>query len=149
MLAEFEREGGPMDGGFFDKDVAYPDWVERNALNEVGIDLAEGFVPAIQYVSFGPDGQAIGFLHLRLMLNDFLFEKGGHIGYSIRPSQRRKGYAKAQLRLGLAEARSKNISRVLVTCSQDNEASRRTIRACGGQLEDCRAGVERYWIDRR
>ncbi|WP_153046261.1 GNAT family N-acetyltransferase, partial [Streptococcus suis] len=93
--------------------------------NEMGLDLPNGYVPAIQYVSFDQTGKALGFLHLRLRLNDFLLQKGGHIGYSIRPTERGKGYAKEQLRLGLQEAASKNITKVLVTCSTDNQASRR------------------------
>ena len=109
--------------------------------------MPEGFVPYIQYVSFDERGQAVGFLNLRLRLNDFLLNKGGHIGYSIRPSQRGKGFAKKQLHQGLQEAISKNISRILVTCSQENEASRRTILASGGVLEDIREGTERYWIE--
>lgn len=146
MLAEFEAAGSAMDGGFISKDVDFEDWILRNQDYEAGINLLEGFVPSIQYVSFDPTGRALGFLSLRLRLNDFLLNKGGHIGYSIRPTERGKGYAKEQLRLGLQEATSKNISKVLVTCSTDNEASRRTIVACGGSLEDTREGVERYWI---
>ncbi|HEL9598023.1 TPA: GNAT family N-acetyltransferase [Streptococcus suis] len=146
MLAEFETAGSAMDGGFISKDVDFEDWILRNQDSEAGINLPEGFVPSIQYVSFDPTGRALGFLNLRLRLNDFLLNKGGHIGYSIRPTERGKGYAKDQLRLGLQEAASKNITKVLVTCSTDNEASRKTIVACGGVLEDIREGVERYWI---
>ncbi|MDO4432835.1 MAG: GNAT family N-acetyltransferase, partial [Aerococcaceae bacterium] len=93
------------------------------------------------------EGRALGFLHLRLRLNDFLLEKGGHIGYSIRPSERGKGYAKEQLRLGLLECPQKNIQRVLITCSETNPASRATILANGGVLEDVRQGTERYWVE--
>ncbi|NQI71555.1 GNAT family N-acetyltransferase [Streptococcus suis] len=146
MLAEFEAAGSAMDGGFISKDVDFADWILRNQDYEAGINLPEGFVPSIQYVSFDQTGRALGFLSLRLRLNDFLLNKGGHIGYSIRPTERGKGYAKEQLRLGLQEATIKNITKVLVTCSTDNEASRKTIVACGGSLEDIREGVERYWI---
>ncbi|HFU4203093.1 TPA: GNAT family N-acetyltransferase [Streptococcus suis] len=146
MLAEFEAAGSAMDGGHYPRDLVYEEWLEQNLSNEMGLDLPEGYVPAIQYVSFDQNGKALGFLHLRLRLNDFLLQKGGHIGYSIRPTERGKGYAKEQLRLGLQEAASKNIAKVLVTCSTDNQASRRTIVACGGSLEDTREGVERYWI---
>ena len=92
-------------------------------------------------------GQALGFLNLRLRLNDYLLEKGGHIGYSIRPSERGKGYAKESLRQGLQVAKDKNIHRALVTCSIKNPASRAVILANGGQLEDIRHETERYWVD--
>ena len=92
-------------------------------------------------------GQALGFLNLRLRLNDYLLENGGYIGYSIRPSERGKGYAKESLRQGLQVAKGKNIKRALVTCSTENPASRAVILANGGQLEDIRHETERYWID--
>lgn len=147
MIAEFKRAESAMDGGFYQMGEEYENWLEKLQLAEAGLDLPEGFVPYIQYVSFNERGQAVGFLNLRLRLNDFLLNKGGHIGYSIRPSQRGKGFAKKQLHQGLQETISKNISRILVTCSQENEASRRTILACGGVLEDIREGTERYWIE--
>ena len=74
-------------------------------------------------------------------------EEGGHIGYSIRPSQRRKGFAKLQLELGLAEARKQGLDRVLITCDEDNEASRRTILSAGGVYENTIDRSQRYWID--
>lgn len=146
MIAEFEREESATDGGNLFANFDFESWLQQGQDWEMGLNLPEGFVPSIQYVSFDDAGQAVGFLSLRLRLNDFLLNKGGHIGYSIRPSERGKGYAKEQLRLGLQEAASKNITKVLVTCSTNNQASRRTIVACGGSLEDTREGVERYWI---
>lgn len=147
MMTEFEETGSRTDGGFWQtEDFDYEDWLIGNADAEMGLNIPEGWVPALQLVSFDK-GRAIGFLHIRLVLNAQLLEKGGHIGYSIRPSERQKGYAKEQLRLGLEVAGTKNLSRVLVTCDETNEASRRTILACGGNLEDVREGTERYWID--
>ncbi|GEB14691.1 GNAT family N-acetyltransferase [Pimelobacter simplex] len=94
----------------------------------------------------GPDDELVGFLHLRHSLNPWLLEQGGHIGYSVKPSARRRGHAVAALRLGLQAAAGLGIDRVLVTCDADNEASRRTIEAGGGVLEDERSGKLRYWI---
>ena len=75
---------------------------------------------------------------------------GGHIGYSVRPSQRRKGYATEMLRLVLEEARRLGLKQVLVTCDAANEASRRTIRTNGGVLDGAIAEAgrltQRYWI---
>lgn len=147
MIAEFEREESAMDGGIYSKGMDYEAWLEMNLASEIGLSLPEGRVPAIQFVSFDEKGQAIGFLNLRLRLNEFLLRVGGHIGYSIRPSQRGKGYAKEQLRLGLQEAKAKNIHRVLVTCKETNTASRRVILSCGGQKETAVSGIESYWIE--
>ena len=148
MMAEFEREQSAHDGGFWNPDnFVYEEWLEENIQAEAGLNIPENWVPAIQLVSFDEADHALGFLNLRLRLNDYLLEKGGHIGYSIRPSERGKGYAKESLRQGLQVAKDKNIHRALVTCSIKNPASRAVILANGGQLEDIRHETERYWID--
>ena len=148
MMAEFERTQSAHDGGFWDaENFVYEEWLKNNQDHEMGINLPEGWVLDIQLVAFSRDGQAVGFLNLRLHLSDFLLEEGGHIGYSIRPSERGKGYAKESLRQGLQVAKGKNIERALVTCSTENPASRAVILANGGGLEDVRNGTERYWID--
>ena len=148
MMAEFEQTQSAHDGGFWNaNNFVYEEWLEENLQAEVGLNIPENWVPAIQLVSFDEAGQALGFLNLRLRLNDYLLEKGGHIGYSIRPSERGKGYAKESLRQGLQIAKEKNIHRVLVTCSIKNLASQAVILANGGQLEDIRHETERYWID--
>ena len=148
MIAEFEREKSAHDGGFWNPDnFVYEEWLEENIQAEAGLNIPENWVPAIQLVSFDVAGQALGFLNLRLRLNDYLLENGGHIGYSIRPSERGKGYAKESLRQGLQVAKEKNIKKALVTCSTENPASRAVIVANSGVFEDVRNGVERYWID--
>ena len=147
MLADFEAAGSRQDGFFGGADFVYEDWLETIQLAEAGLGLPQGFVPYIQLISFAADGQAVGFLNLRLRLNDYLLQEGGHIGYSIRPSARGKGLAKEQLRQGLQVAKSKNIKRVLVTCDSDNAASRRTILSAGGVYENTIDRSQRYWID--
>ena len=148
MMAEFEQTQSAHDGGFWDaENFVYEEWLKNNQDHEMGINLPKGWVPDIQLVAFSKDGQAVGFLNIRLCLNDFLLEEGGHIGYSIRPTERGKGYAKEGLRQGLQVAKEKNIKQALVTCSTENPASRAVIVTNGGLFEDVRNGVERYWID--
>lgn len=76
---------------------------------------------------------------------------GGHIGYSIRPSERGKGYAKEMLRLNLEKCRERGMDKVMVTCSPQNVASAKTIIANGGVYEkDVHVDgkvIQRYWIE--
>ena len=148
MMAEFEQTQSAHDGGFWDaNNFVYEEWLEENLQAEAGLNIPENWVPSIQFVSFDDVGRALGFLNLRLRLNEGLLNYAGHIGYSIRPSERGKGYAKESLRQGLQIAKEKNIKRALVTCSTENPASRAVILANGGVYEDVRNGTERYWID--
>ena len=148
MMAEFEQTQSAHDGGFWDaENFVYEEWLEENLQAEAGLNIPENWVPSIQFVSFDDVGRALGFLNLRLRLNEGLLNYAGHIGYSIRPSERGKDYAKESLRQGLQVAKGKNIKRALVTCSTENPASRAVILANGGKLEDVSNGTERYWID--
>ena len=148
MMAEFEQTQSAHNGGFWDiENFSYEDWLETGRNKEMGIGLLENRVPSIQFVLFDESGRALGFLNLRLRLNEGLLNHAGHIGYSIRPSERGKDYAKEALRQGLQVAKEKNIHRALVNCSAENPASRAVILANGGELEDVRNGTERYWIE--
>jgi predicted acetyltransferase len=91
--------------------------------------------------------QVVGFLALRTRLNAWLFDEGGHIGYSVRPSRRREGHASRALGLAVRRAAALGIERALVTCDEDNLASALTIERNGGVYEDTRNGKRRYWID--
>lgn len=99
------------------------------------------------------DERIVGVVNIRHRLNRYLLEIGGHIGYGIRPSSRRQGYATVILNQSLRHARSLGITRALVTCDKDNIASARTIIKNNGILDSEATinGVEiqRYWIEIR
>ncbi|GAA1930104.1 GNAT family N-acetyltransferase [Nocardioides marmoribigeumensis] len=113
-------------------------------------DVARGFamVPDTKRWITERD-QVLGFLSVRHELNDFRLEEGGHIGYSVRPSARRRGLATYACAWGLDHLRSLGVDRALITCDDDNEASAATILRNGGVLEDVRHGKRRYWVDLR
>ncbi len=106
------------------------------------------FVPYTELWMVDGD-EYVGRIALRHELTELLLTWGGHIGYSVRPSARRRGHAGAALGLMLPVCAELGIDPVLVTCDTDNEASRRTIERNGGVYEDTRQGKLRYWVPTR
>lgn len=110
----------------------------------------QGFVPASLYFLIDQNKKIYGALHIRHELNDYLLNYGGHIGYGIRPSERKKGYATKMLSLSLPIVKELGIKRVLITCNKENIASAKTIINNGGILEnevyENREITQRYWI---
>lgn len=105
----------------------------------------QGYVPATHL--WWVDGHEwLGRLSLRHRLTPFLRDVGGHIGYFVRPSARRRGHATAMLTESLRWARDLGLEQVLVTCDADNVASRRVIETNGGRLDDQRGVKLRFWI---
>ena len=105
----------------------------------------DGFVPAttLWYV----DGDTyLGRIAIRHRLTPTLRELGGHIGYDVRPSARRRGHATVMLTAALPTAYALGIDPALVTCDTDNIGSRTVIESAGGTLEDERGGKLRFWI---
>ena len=88
----------------------------------------------------------LGRISVRHRLTDFLRDVGGHVGYYVRPSRRRRGHATAMLRAVLPYAADLGLGQVLITCDDTNEGSRRVIEAAGGVLEDQRGVKLRYWL---
>jgi predicted acetyltransferase len=115
-------------------------------------NLPEGWVAGIEFW-LENSGQIIACARLRLGLTPDLENEGGHVGYDVRPTMRRRGYGTALLGLVLAEARALGIERVLVTCDDDNAGSITVIERNGGALAGCgvsnRTGkpIRRYWIE--
>ena len=115
--------------------------------------MPNGVVQATQFIYIREnDDKIVGMIQIRHYFNDFLKKYGGHIGYSVRPTERRKGYAKEMLGDALTFCKELGMSKVLVTCLRDNTGSRKTILANGGiyestvQLPDSNEYLERYWI---
>jgi predicted acetyltransferase len=112
------------------------------------VPLPDDRVPCTYFwITDGSPDEVVGFLALRHRLNEWLFNEGGHIGYSVRPSRRGEGHATRALTLAVHRAADLGIERALVTCDDDNVPSARTIERAGGTFEDTRNGKRRYWIE--
>lgn len=151
---EFLDSGDSMDGTGSLRRMEDPEeWVEHCRLSKNPDNVPEGRVPATQYIFVREeDYKIVGMLQIRHVLNDYLEKYGGHIGYSVAPSERRKGYASQMLKTALPKCKELGIDKVLITCIDNNEASRKTILANGGQYESTvyepeeKLFLERYWI---
>lgn len=98
------------------------------------------------------DQKLIGLIDIRHELNEFLQSYGGHIGYGIRPTERKKGYAEEMLRLALAFCRDLGLEKVMLSCDRENLASKKTILKNGGVFErefTYKPGeiIQIYWIN--
>ena len=131
----------------------YEGWLDKIEY-EATMEPTEQKVPGITYflVRYS-DNKIIGMSNIRLCLNDNLEKCGGHIGYGIRPSERRKGYNKINLYLGLLVCKSHGIKIVKLDCDEENLGSKKTMEALGGLLkrryydESHKCYVLRYEID--
>ena len=130
-------------------------YVRHLRLMARGVGLKPGWVPYTVFWSLKPGLPLfVGELHIRHWLIPALEKEGGHIGYTIAPSMRGKGFGTQQLALGLEKAHALfGLDRVLVTCDSDNVASARVIQKNGGVFENevvsdhSGKPVSRYWID--
>ena len=116
-------------------------------------NIKPGRVPASTYFSVRKsDNKIIGVVNIRYYFNEYLENYGGHIGYSERPLEKRKGYGYKNLKLALEKCLEIPINKVLVTCNENNIGSAKIIESCGGIYEDTRfcekenINLKRYWI---
>ncbi len=139
-------------GGLKDCETA-EEWLTELELLKNEQTIPTGYVPSNTFLAVRvDDGRLVGTIELRHRINTpVLSTWGGHIGFSVRPSERNKGYAKEILRLLLAICKERGYTKVLLTCNSENIASERTITANGGVLENtvfCDGReIKRFWIE--
>lgn len=132
---------------------SYVEWLEQIRRNSDEKTAQKDWVVSSTFFAVREsDRRIVGMVDIRHTLNDFLRDKGGHIGYGVRPTERRKGYATQMLEQTLAYCAILGIERVMIACYSDNVGSRKTILKCGGQLERTFTDgigktVEVYWAD--
>ena len=123
--------------------AAYVGWLRSEASEDS--PRPEGFVPSTT-LWWVEDEEYLARIAIRHRLTARLLEGGGHIGYDVRSSARRRGHATAMLRAAMPVARGLGITSALVTCDVTNAASRKVIEANGGVLEDRRGEKLRFWV---
>ena len=150
----FLDSGDSMDGTGGLRNFENPsDWLTFLVKHKDPETLPEGRVPATQLIFVREEDQKIvGMIDIRHFLSEYLEKYGGHIGYSVVPGERRKGYATQMLRATLPVCKELGITKVLITCIKGNEGSKKTILNNGGVYEsavyepDEKVELERYWI---
>lgn len=157
-LAGFLTELGRGEGGFggtsFGRGEADLAGFLRSCCDgEDPTKLGPALVPQTVYWMIGNDDTVVGMVRVRHFLNERLRQYGGHVGYYVRPNERRKGYATQALSLALGRLGELGVLRALVTVAPDNAASIGVVMANGGQLDgqgadpDSGERVNLYWID--
>ncbi len=130
----------------------FPAFLERLQQCALGSEIAQGYAPHETFWLVEDGVNVVGVSNLRLELNDNLRKDGGHIGYGIRPSARRRGLATLILKETLRKARERGITRALVTAEKGNIGSIKTILKNGGVFdsEELLPGyhdvMQRFWI---
>ncbi|NYT95878.1 GNAT family N-acetyltransferase [Salinispora sp. H7-4] len=158
-MAEFRTEGrgGPEDRSMIGSELrefsrhwstpagfaAYVDWLRKQNLEES--PRPDGHVPSTT-LWWIQDDAYLGRLAIRHRLTPSLRDFGGHIGYDVRPTARRRGHATAMLTAALPVAHHLDIASALVTCDVDNVASRKVIERNGGIFADQRSEQLRFWV---
>jgi len=151
---EFNSEPAGV-GGLDDEYKNYENWLEKMELmKNIETCPSNRCIGREYFLIRENDEKIVGMINLRWNLNEWMLKYGGHIGYGIRPTERRKGYNKINLYLCLLKAKEFGLDKVLLTASDNNLGSISTIKALGGVLEnkvesykDSNDITGRYWID--
>ena len=135
-IQEFLDYGSQINGvGGLDRYLDnYEEWLIKLEEDRVRIPTEEKVPADTYFLVRESDNRIIGMINIRHCLNRNLRIVGGHIGYSIRPSERQKGYNKLNLYLGLLRCRELGIDEVLMDCDAANIGSAKTMQALGGKM---------------
>ena len=133
-IREFLEYGSEINGAgglhrFLDD---YEGWLEKLDLDYTMVPGEERVPARTYFLVRESDSRIIGMINIRLALNERLSHYGGHIGYSIRPTERGKGYNNINLYLGLKVCRKYGIERIFMDADLENPASWKTMEAFGG-----------------
>jgi predicted acetyltransferase len=159
FINEFYEYKSEINGsGALDKylrDSTYEEWLNKLYADIDIANIPKPRVPALTYFYVSEDDEKIiGMINIRLALNDFLKKEGGHIGYCIRPTERRKHYATEMLNNALKVCYTLGIKEVILTCDKLNVASSNVIKNCKGELveefysETFKEDIQKYIIKR-
>lgn len=148
-VKEFNAEGKNGSWNNHGVPIDMDSYVQQCENYSQGKNLPEGKVPATTYWLID-EKELVGVVNIRHELTDHLRKIGGHIGYAIRPSARKRGYGTRILELALLKAKQIGITKALVTCDESNIGSQKIIEKNGGIFEDkVMSDGEyklRYWI---
>ena len=128
------------------------DWLKELKKRSSEDTVPKGLVPSSTYLGIREkDNYIVGMIDIRHYLNEYLTQVGGNIGYSVRKTERNKGYAKQMLKLALEKCKELKIKKVLITCDEDNIASEKVILSANAKFRDIRnvdgENKKRFWIE--
>ena len=116
----------------FDKTPCYEEWLERITANSNKKTVDPNWVLTDTFFAIRvSDNRIIGIADLRYELNDFLKDLG-NCGYSVRPSERNKGYASEILKQICTLAKEHGLANLQLSVERENTASIKTILRNGG-----------------
>ena len=110
----------------------YEGWLEKLNADYTRVPGEEKVPARTFFLVRESDSRIVGMINIRLALNERLRKFGGNIGYSIRPTERGKGYNNINLYLGLKVCRKYGIGTILMDADVENPASWKTMEAFGG-----------------
>lgn len=160
----FENQETVINGSALFDQMEYEQWLVHNTNIREGNIVNNNWVPATTFFAVRKnDLKIVGMIDIRHNLkNDFLAQYGGHIGFSVRPGERKKGYGTEILKIGIEYAKFLGIRKLMLGCFSDNLPSIKAIEKCGGKLTETKIFsdnqlliisdaknkiVNIYWID--